>query len=263
MTAGSKSPPRSKAVLRSGDAVVALESTLITHGLPYPANADTALAAEDAVRTSGAVPATIAILHGRVRVGLSSDEIHGLARGQIGREGFPPRYSGRARQGPIGRHDGCRDDVSRRQGGHRRLRDRAASAAFIAERKRRSTFPPTSNELGSTAIAVVAAGAKSILDIPKTLEVLETLGVPVIGYGSDEFPAFFARASGSQGRAPLRPRGGHRPGDRQPPRARPALRYPHRQPDPRNRRAGAGGHRRPHRSSGRRSAVARASRARN
>ena len=183
------------AVLRRGDAVVALESTLITHGLPYPANAETALAAEEAVRTSGAVPATIAILQGRIRVGLSPDEIRALAE-----DGSAQKASRRDIPAVLvkGRSAGTTVAATMFIAARAGISVFATGGIGGVHRGAETTFDISADlrELGSTAIAVVAAGAKSILDIPKTIEVLETLGVPVIGYGSDDFPAFFARASG-------------------------------------------------------------------
>jgi pseudouridine-5'-phosphate glycosidase len=174
---------------------VALESTLITHGLPYPDNARTALAAEETVRASGAVPATIAIVHGRVRVGLSPEEIRDLAS---------DKSAGKASRRDIpavlvkGRSAGTTVAATMFIAARAHIAVFATGGIGGVHRGAETTFDISADltELGSTPIAVVAAGAKSILDIPKTLEVLETLGVPVLGYGSDDFPAFFARASG-------------------------------------------------------------------
>ncbi len=176
---------------------MALESTLITHGLPYPANAEAARAAEKAVRTAGAVPATIAILHGRVRVGLSPEEMQAWPRTS------PPKKLPAAISPAVLVKGGSAGTTV---AATMFLAARAQIAVFATggiggvHRGAETTFDISADlqELGSTPIAVVAAGAKSILDIPKTLEVLETLGVAVLGYGSDEFPAFFARASGAK-----------------------------------------------------------------
>jgi pseudouridine-5'-phosphate glycosidase len=189
--------PEVEAALRKGEAVVALESTLITHGLPFPANAETALAAEAAVRASGAVPATIALLHGRARIGLAPEEIRELAT-----EGSAEKASTRDLPSVLVKGGSAGTTVAATMF----LAARAHIGLFATggiggvHRGAETTFDVSADlvQLGSTAVAVVAAGAKSILDIPKTLEMLETLGVPVIGYGSDDFPAFFSRRSGGK-----------------------------------------------------------------
>jgi pseudouridine-5'-phosphate glycosidase len=183
--------------LRSGSAVVALESALITHGLPYPVSVETALAAEQAVRASGAVPATIAILNGHARIGLSAHEIATLAKdksaGKASRRDIPVMLT-------KGASAGTTVAATMFLAAKAEIRVFATGGIGGVHRGAETTFDVSADltELGSTPIAVVAAGAKSILDIPKTLEVLETLGVPVLGYGSDDFPAFFARTSGSK-----------------------------------------------------------------
>jgi pseudouridine-5'-phosphate glycosidase len=183
------------AAVRAGSPVVALESTLITHGFPYPANVETALAMEAAIRTEGAIPATIAVLHGKITIGLSKDEIEMLAGlGQAGVRKCSrrdlPIVVGLGQHGAttvagtmIAAHmAGIKVFATGGIGGVHRGHPQDVSADLI--------------ELGRTPITVVCAGAKSILDLPLTLEVLETQGVPVIGYETDELPAFYSRSSG-------------------------------------------------------------------
>lgn len=176
--------------------VVALESTIISHGMPFPKNVETAIAVEKTVRKNRAIPATIAILNGRLKVGLSTDEIE-----QLGRAGTViPKVS--RRDLPI--------IVTKQSHGATTV----AATMIIAEMAGIAVFgtggiggvhrdAPTSmdisadlQELARTKVAVVCAGAKSILDLGLTLEYLETHGVPVIGYKTSEFPAFFTRKSG-------------------------------------------------------------------
>ena len=186
--------PEVAEALRRKRAVVALESTLISHGLPWPINLETALAAEAAVRSEGAVPATICVWQGRPTVGISESELSELAQ---------------------------QDDVlkaSRRDLAFAVVHQRTASTTVAATMclahlagiklfatggiggAHRDTHPwdisADLTELGRTPVAVICAGAKSIFDIPATLEILETQGVPVVGYRTDEFPAFFVQTSG-------------------------------------------------------------------
>jgi pseudouridylate synthase len=183
------------AALADGRPVVALESTLITHGLPYPANVETALAMEDAVRASGAQPATIAVLAGRLTVGMSADEIEWLAS----------RPAGQVRK--CSRRDlpivvGLGTDGATTVAGTMIVAHmagiRLCATGGIGGVHRGHPFDVSADliELGRTPVAVVCSGAKSILDLPLTLEVLETHGVPVIGLGTDTVPAFYARSSG-------------------------------------------------------------------
>ena len=176
--------------------VVALESTIIAHGMPFPQNIETAIAVEDTVRSTGAVPATIAILDGRLKVGLTRDEI-----GRIGKRGGEVIKCSR-RDIPI--------VVARSQYGATTV----AATMIIAEmagipvfatggiggvhRGASETMDISADlqELSRTNVAVVSAGIKAILDIGLTLEYLETAGVPVIGYKTDMFPAFYSRDSG-------------------------------------------------------------------
>jgi len=189
------SSPEVAAALRSGRTVVALESTLITHGLPFPANVETALAMEAAVRESGAVPATIAVLGGKITVGLTRTEIERLAS----------RPAGSVRK--CSRRDlpiavGLGEDAATTVAGTMIVAHLAGIRVFatggIGGVHRGAPFDVSADllELGRTPVAVVCSGAKSILDLPLTLEVLETQGVPVIGLGTDTLPAFYSRSSG-------------------------------------------------------------------
>jgi pseudouridine-5'-phosphate glycosidase len=181
--------------LASGQPVVALESTLITHGLPYPGNVETALSMEKAIRDGGAVPATIAVLKGRITVGLSTQEIEYLGR----------QPSGSVRK--CSRRDlpiavGLGEDAATTVAGTMIVAHMAGISIFatggIGGVHRGQSFDVSADliELGRTPVAVVCSGAKSILDLPLTLEVLETQGVPIIGLGTDTLPAFYTRSSG-------------------------------------------------------------------
>ena len=183
-----------QAAILSGSPVVALESTLITHGFPYPANVETALAMEAAIRNEGAIPATIAVLKGHIKVGLSRQEIEALAGlGQASgrkcsRRDLPivvglRQYGATVAGTMIVAHmAGIKVFATGGIGGVHRGHPHDVSADLI--------------ELGRTPITVVCAGAKSILDLPLTLEVLETQGVPILGYETDTLPAFYSRSSG-------------------------------------------------------------------
>ncbi|MQT13131.1 pseudouridine-5'-phosphate glycosidase [Segnochrobactrum spirostomi] len=186
-----------RAALDDGRGLVALESTIITHGMPWPENLDMARAVEDAVRAQSAVPATIAVIDGHLQVGLDDAALESLARG--GTSAIK-----------VSRRDLAVAAVRKATGGTTVAATMiAAAAAGIAvfatggiggvHRGAETTFDISADleELGNTPVAVVCAGAKSILDIPKTLEYLETRGVPVLGYRTDVFPAFFSRESGS------------------------------------------------------------------
>jgi pseudouridylate synthase len=183
------------AALRDNRPVVALESTLITHGLPHPLNVKTALKMESAVRESGAVPATIAVLKGRITVGLSPDNIERLGRLPAG----TVRKCSR-RDLPIA--VGLCEDGATTVAGTMIVAHMAGIRVFgtggIGGVHRGAPYDVSADliELGRTPVAVVSSGAKSILDLPLTLETLETQGVPVIGYGTDTLPAFYSRSSG-------------------------------------------------------------------
>jgi len=176
---------------------VALESTIISHGFPYPANVECALTAERIAREEGAVPATIAILGGRLVVGLSEAEIDRLAR-----SGPEAVAKASRRDIPVLVAHGL--DGATTVAGTMLVAALAGIGIFATggiggvHRGAQRTFDISADllELARTDVAVVCAGAKSILDIELTLEVLETHGVPVIGYRADEFPAFYTRTSG-------------------------------------------------------------------
>lgn len=175
--------------------IVALESTVITHGLPYPDNLKTQQALEGCVREKGAVPATIAIIDGIIRVGLNEDELEQLARcstpQKISRRDLPVVMS----QGRTGGTTVATTMMIAKQAG---IRVFATGGIGGVHRGAETSFDISADleELGRTSVCVVCAGAKAVLDIPKTLEVLETKGVPVIGYQCDEVPAFYYRNSG-------------------------------------------------------------------
>jgi pseudouridine-5'-phosphate glycosidase len=187
--------PEIAEALRAGRAVVALESTLITHGLPHPVNVETALAMEAAVRAGGAVPATIAVLGGKITVGLTRAQIENLATRPAG----SVRKCSR-RDLPIAIARG--EDGATTVAGTMIVAHMAGIRVFatggIGGVHRGAPFDISADllELGRTPVAVVCSGAKSILDLPLTLEVLETQGVPVVGLGTTTLPAFYSRNSG-------------------------------------------------------------------
>lgn len=178
-----------------GRAVVALESTIISHGMPYPQNVATAREVEAIIRSEGAVPATIGIIKGRVKIGLTDEELESFGQNRsvekVSRRDFPLLIAQKmdgattvAGTMIAAQWAGIQVFVTGGLGGvHRGVSESWDISADLTE-------------LAQTDVAVVCAGVKSILDIPKTLEVLETAGVPVIGYKTDEFPAFFTRSSG-------------------------------------------------------------------
>lgn len=175
--------------------VVALESTIISHGFPYPANVECALESERVIRENGAVPATVAVLGGRLCVGLSGEQIEHLATAK------PIAKVSRRDLGTIVARG---SDGATTVAGTMMIAAMAGIRVFAtggiggAHRGAQQTFDISADllELGRTEVAVVCAGAKSVLDLGLTLEVLETNGVPVIGYRTSEFPAFYSRTSG-------------------------------------------------------------------
>jgi pseudouridine-5'-phosphate glycosidase len=178
-----------------GRPLVALESTIITHGLPYPENLETALAAERIVRENGAVPATIAIIAGRLRAGLSEAEIAMLA------EASDARKASRRDIGPLmakGATAGTTVAATMCIAAGAGIKLFATGGIGGVHRGAETSFDISADlaELARTQVVVVSAGVKSILDIAKTAEILETLSVPVFGYRTSEFPAFFSRSSG-------------------------------------------------------------------
>ena len=188
--------PSVQEALRQGAPVVALESTIISHGMPFPQNMETALRVEEEVRQAGAVPATCAIIDGKMVAGLHTDQIEILARGghqihKASRRDLPWLLS----KGM----NGATTVASTMMIAHRAgIRIFATGGIGGVHRGAERTMDISADlqELAHTPVAVVSAGVKSILDIGLTLEYLETCGVPVVGYGTDEFPAFFTRKSG-------------------------------------------------------------------
>ncbi|MER8714685.1 pseudouridine-5'-phosphate glycosidase [Mesorhizobium sp. M0228] len=181
--------------LDEGRAVVALESTIITHGMPYPANLETARDVETVVRENGAVPATIAVVAGKIKVGLDDRELEELAaaKGVV-------KASGRDLAAIMvhGGSAGTTVSATMRIAALAGIGIFATGGVGGVHRGAEATFDISADlaELGQTGTTVVCAGVKSILDIAKTLEYLETQRVPVIAYGSDDFPAFYTRSSG-------------------------------------------------------------------
>jgi len=195
-TSGVDLSPEVAAAVAQNCAVVALESTIICHGMPYPQNVETALAVENAVREQGAVPATVAIIGGRLKAGLDAADLE-----MLGKEG-PGIAKVSRRDLPV--------VVARREHGATTV----AATMIVAEmagirvfatggiggvhRGVESTMDISADleELGRTSVAVICAGIKSVLDLPRTVEFLETKGVPLIGFGTDTLPAFYTRTSG-------------------------------------------------------------------
>ncbi|GAA5069545.1 pseudouridine-5'-phosphate glycosidase [Roseibacterium beibuensis] len=184
-----------------GRAVVALESTIITHGMPYPQNLETARRVEAEVRASGAVPATIAVMGGRIRVGLSDAELDALAQAKGVAKLSRADLAVCLAQGGVGATTVAATMICAARAG---IAVFATGGIGGVHKGAEDSFDISADlqELAQTPVTVVAAGAKAILDLPKTLEVLETLGVPVIAHGQDAFPAFWSRESGLA--APLR-----------------------------------------------------------
>lgn len=188
--------PEVAAALAAGKPVVALESTIISHGMPYPKNVETALHVEQTIRDAGAVPATIAILGGRLKAGLSADEIEYLGKtgrsvAKVSRRDLPVIVARKA--------DGATTVATTMLIAHMAgIQVFATGGIGGVHRGAETTMDISADleELAQTPVMVICAGAKAILDLQLTLEVLETKGVPVIGYGTDELPAFYTRESG-------------------------------------------------------------------
>jgi pseudouridine-5'-phosphate glycosidase len=182
--------------LAAGKPVVALESTIITHGMPYPQNLEMARNVEAVIRRHGAVPATIAIMDGRFAVGVSGEDIERLAQ-EGGRAAKASRRDVAALL-VAGAVAGTTVATTMQIAALAGIRVFATGGIGGVHRGAEESFDISADleELAKTPVAVVCAGAKSILDIGKTLEVLETNGVPVLGYGTNDFPAFWARKSG-------------------------------------------------------------------
>jgi pseudouridine-5'-phosphate glycosidase len=188
--------PEVAAALAKGAAVLALESTIITHGMPYPQNLEMARSVEAIVRENGAVPATIAVMDGKLMVGLTDADLQRLAK-----EGQTAAKASRrdlaallVKKKLAGTTVATTMQIAALAG----IQVFATGGIGGVHRGAEETFDVSADlsELAITPVAVICAGAKSILDIAKTLETLETNGVPVLGFGTDEFPAFFARESG-------------------------------------------------------------------
>ena len=189
------SPEVAKA-LAVGRPVVALESTIISHGMPYPKNVETAMLVEKTIRDNGAVPATVAIIGGRLKAGLSPEEIEYLGKtgrgvAKVSRRDLPVIVARGA--------DGATTVTTTMMIAHMAgIQVFATGGVGGVHRGAETTMDISADleELAQTPVMVVCAGAKAILDLGLTLEYLETKGVPVIGYGTDELPAFYTRRSG-------------------------------------------------------------------
>ena len=191
--------PEIEATRQAGGAIVALESTLISHGLPHPDNIEVARSAEAAVRGSGAVPATMAVLDGVAHVGLDDDTINRLATTpgvvKLSRRDLPAALSGASSMPAVGATTVSATIILAHQadisvfatggigGVHRGVTDSMDISADLFE-------------LSATPVATICAGPKAILDLPRTREYLETMGVTLVGYRCDDMPAFWARSSG-------------------------------------------------------------------
>ena len=187
--------------LARGAPVVALESTIVTHGMDWPANLETALAVEETVRSGGAVPATIAVIDGALRVGLSEAELSALARADGVAKLSRADLAACMARGGTGSTTVAATMIGAQAAG---IEVFATGGIGGVHRGAQRSWDVSADlrEFAITPVTVVCAGPKAILDLGLTLEVLETLGVPVIAYGQDELPAFWSRASGL--RAPLR-----------------------------------------------------------
>ena len=181
--------------------IVALESTIITHGMPHPQNVQVAAQVEDDIRATGAVPATIAVLEGRLQIGLSPAQLDGLGRASGVAKLSRADLAACLATGGTGATTVAATMIAARQAG---IGVFATGGIGGVHKGAEHSFDISADlqELAQTPVTVVAAGAKAILDIAKTLEVLETLGVPVIAFGQDDFPAFWSARS--EFAAPLR-----------------------------------------------------------
>lgn len=187
--------------LAAGKPLVALESTIVTHGMPYPENVATARTVEAIIRAGGAVPATIAVLDGKIHIGLEDATLEALGT----MTGVMKLSRADLAYALAMRRPGSTTVAATMMAAHLAgIQVFATGGIGGVHQGAETSFDISADleELGRTPVIVVAAGAKAILDIPKSLEVLETKGVPVIGFGTDEFPAFWSRQSGLK--APLR-----------------------------------------------------------
>ena len=188
--------PEVRSALAAGKPVVALESTIISHGMPYPQNVETALAVEDIIRQNGATPATIAIIGGKLKAGCTKEEIE-----YLGKKGLAVTKASRrdlavlCARGEDGATTVTTTMIIAHMAG---IQVFATGGIGGVHRGAETTMDISADleELAHTPVMVVCAGAKSILDLGLTLEYLETHGVPVMGYGTDELPAFYTRSSG-------------------------------------------------------------------
>ncbi len=188
--------PEVAQALAEGRPVVALESTIISHGMPYPQNVQTALQVEKIIRDNGAVPATIAVIGGRLKAGLTADEIEYFGKkGQAIAKASRRDLAVLCARGEDGATTVTTTMIIAHMAG---IKIFATGGIGGVHRGAETTMDISADleELGQTPVMVVCAGAKSILDLGLTLEYLETKGVPVIGYGTDELPAFYTRQSG-------------------------------------------------------------------
>ncbi|MBB6178883.1 pseudouridine-5'-phosphate glycosidase [Pseudorhizobium flavum] len=183
------------AAKQAGRPLVALESTIITHGMPYPGNLDMARSVEAIIRQAGAVPVTIAVIRGTLHVGLEDCELQDLAKA---RDVLKLSRADLAFAVALGRTGATTVAATMIAASRAGIDVFATGGIGGVHRGAEESFDISADleELAKTPVIVVCAGAKAILDIPKTLEVLETRGVPVVTYGSDDFPAFWSRASG-------------------------------------------------------------------
>ena len=195
MTLHVDTSPEVAASLAENRPVVALESTIITHGMPYPQNLKTAAEVEQDVRDAGATPATIAVMNGRIRIGMEADNLERLAQSPDALKLSRADLAIAITRGQTGATTVAATMILARLAG---IGVFATGGIGGVHRGAEQSFDISADlqELAQTPVTVVCAGAKAILDIPRTLEVLETLGVPVITCGQDEFPAFWARQSG-------------------------------------------------------------------
>ena len=193
--------PEVAGALAAGRPVVALETTIVSHGMPWPDNLETALAVEETVRAAGAVPAAIAVIDGALRIGLDRPALEQLARA----DGVLKLSSADLAYGLISGRMGATTVAATMIAANRAgIRVFATGGIGGVHRGAETSFDVSADltELARTDVVVVAAGAKALLDLPKTLEYLETHGVPVVCYRHDEFPAFWSRQSGLP--APIR-----------------------------------------------------------
>ena len=194
--------PEIEKALAEGKPIVALESTILSHGMPFPENVEFSHKVEEIVRGEGAIPATTAIIGGKLKVGLTADELDLMCRaenvGKVSRRDVPVYLA----TGKTGATTVATTMMLAEMAG---IKVFATGGIGGVHRGAELTFDISADlqELAATKVAVVCAGAKSLLDIPKTLEYLETMGVPVLGMGTEDFPAFYCRKSGCKADAKI------------------------------------------------------------